>query len=524
MKSLQQGSILNKLSCMTSTDPIEKALNNVGPARTGRLVDVLSQSLNISPEAARQRLSRARTPIERYPGHLLPKREAFFYLRSQRNTERYWDNLLRDLRERGSIYACAIDGLDARGGIVPVDELAVVSGAPIALKKQVPAEGVARKLVDLGVMRKEQIGSLGRCFVANSGAVSPPLGINQIRARRVAEGVMLDGLREWARKNGIGSYNKIAIRGESQPLMVGQFKWDLTGPSYLFPLRRVRRSAIQPGFIVADVFAEGQLDVPHIQYFIRKAQLYHKTSNSGVLFPILMATSFTGDALTKGHKAGLMLTTPATLFGRRIAEALADLVSTLKNAAAIAAVDGERLYKLLNRLSEIEGRAGNMRGILFELIAAHLAKRHIGGSIDFGILHTHRRTGKMADLDVVCVTNQNTVHVIECKGKSPGGTVSLGEVTRWLRKLPIMQDYVASREHLRERDQTYEFWTTGRFNLDALEKLEFEQKNRTKRKIAWEDGKAVRKIAAKLRLKPIGKALDEHFVKHPLAELSAAGG
>ena len=484
---------------------------------------MLSQSLNISPAAARQRLSRARTPIERYPGRLLPKREAFFYLRSQRNTERYWDNLLRDLRETGSIYACAIDGLDARGGIVPVDEFAVVSGAPIALKKQVPAEGVAERLVDLGVMRKEKLGSLGRSFVANSDAVSPPLDINHIRARRVAEGVMLDGLRQWARKNGIGSYNRIAIRGESQPLMVGQFKWDLTGPSYLFPLRRVRRRVIQPGFVVADVFSEGQLDVPHIQYFIRKAQLYQKTSNSGALFPILMATSFTGDAITTGHKAGLMLTTPETLFGRRIAEALADLVSTLKNAAAIASVDGERLYKLLDRLSEIEGRAGNMRGILFELIAAHLAKRHIGGNIDFGVLHKHRKTGEMADLDVVCVTDRNTIQVIECKGKSPGGTVSLGEVTDWLRKLPIIQDYAASQDHLRERDQTYAFWTTGRFTLDALNRLEIEQRNRTKRKIAWEDGEALRKIAAKLKLKIIGKALDVHYVKHPLAKLSAAG-
>ena len=63
-----------------------------------------------------------------------------------------------------------------------------------------------------------------------------------------------------------------------------------------------------------------------------------------------------------------MLTTPKNLFGRHVADALADLMRTLQNAAAIAAVDGDRLYKLLDQLSEIEGRAGNMRGILFELI------------------------------------------------------------------------------------------------------------------------------------------------------------
>ena len=488
--------------------PIEKELNKAGPTRTERLVTTMTQSLNISPEAARQRLSRARTPVERYPGRLLPRREAFFYLKSQRNTEIYWDNLLRDLRETGTVYACAIDGLFARGGIVPVDEFAVVSGAPIALKKQVPSEGVAKKLVDLGVMEEEEISGLGRCFVANPYSVMQPLATGHIRPRRLTEGVILDGLRQWAWKNGIGSRNTIAIRGEGHSLMVGQFRWDLTGPSYLLPLKSKN---IPHGFVVADVFTEGQMDVPHIRYFIRKVQTYQKTSNSGALFPILMAESFTGDAMKEGHKIGLMLTTLKSLFGQHVGDALADLLSTLKNAAAIAAVDSDRLFKLLDQLSEIEGRAGNMRGIMFELIAAHIAKRAIGGSIDFGVLHTHRANGKKADLDVVCVTDQNAVHVIECKGKSPGGTVSLEEVNKWLGKLPIMKDYVAGREHLRERDQTYEFWTTGAFEADALAKLKFEQANRTKRPIAWKDGEAVRKISAKLKLKTIGDALDQHF-------------
>ena len=495
---------------------IENALAEAGPMRAQRLVTAMTESLNISPAAARQRLSRARTPVERYPGRLLPKREAFFYLRSQRHSERYWGNLLRDLREAGSVHACAIDGLAARGGIVPVDEFAVVSGAPIALKKQVPSAGVVRKLVDLGIMQENDIGGLGRCFVANPDAVVKPLPLSRIRARHLTQNVTLDGLREWVWKNGIGSRNTITILGEDKPCKVGQFRWDLTGPSYLLP---VRRANSPHGFVVADVFTEGRLDVPHIQYFIRKVQTYQNTSNSGALFPILMAESFTGDAMTAGHRVGLMLTTPENLFGRHVADALTDLMTTLENAAAVAAVDGTRLHDLLSKLSGIEGRAGNMRGIMFELIAAHLAKRDIGGSIDLGVLHTHRHNGEKADLDVVCVTDRNTVQVIECKGKRPGGTVSLDEVNHWLRKLPIMQDYVASREHLRERKQTYAFWTSGAFETDALIRLRREQANRTSRPITWKDGKAVRQIAATLNLKTIGDALDQHFLNHPLVHI-----
>ena len=421
---------------------------------------------------------------------------------------------MRDLREMGAVYACTIDGLRARGGVVPVDEFAVVSGAPITLKKQVPSQGVATKLLELGVMEERELGALGRCFITLPDAVVQPLEYNHIIARRQSESVMLDGLREWVRNNGIGSYHKIMIRGEAHPLQVGQFKWDLTGPSYLLPVRRLNN---RNGFVVADVFAGDRLDVLGIRYFIRKVQMYGKTSNSGPIFPILMAQSFSGESLTEGHKAGLMLTTPKNLFGQSVARALDDLIATLTNAAAIAAVDDGRLCNLLNQLSEIEGRAGNMRGILFELIAAHVAKHHFGGNIDVGQLHTHRESGMTVDLDVICVTEQASVHLVECKGKHPGGTVSLSEVNEWTSKLPVMRDYVASREHLRERNQTYEFWTTGTFEPDALAKLETEREKRTKRPIDWKDGKAVRGIAAKLKLKSIGDALDQHFLEHPLA-------
>ena len=89
-------------------------------------------------------------------------------------------------------------------------------------------------------------------------------------------------------------------------------------------------------------------------------------------------------------------------------------------------------------------------------------------------------------------------------------------MTDWLGKLPIVQDYVASREHVRERNQAYAFWTTGAFEADALDKLKSEQAHRRRRLIAWKDGAAVRKLASNLRLKTIGDALDQHFMKHPL--------
>ena len=496
--------------------PIINALAEVGPSRTARLVTLLNDSYGMSKQAARQRLSRARAPVERI-NNLLPKREAFFYLRDQRNSELYWDNLQRDLRESGAIYACAIDGVDARGGIIPIEEFPVVSGAPIALRKQISSDRVAEKLAELDVIGNREIVGLGQCFVAKPDALIRKLSTDHIRARRLTEGVLLDGIRQWAWKNGIGSVNTMTIRGDSQHRMVGQYKWDLCGPSYLLSLRRKsRHKNIRHGFVVADVFAEGEISAPQIRYFVRKVQTYQKTSNSGPLFPILLAERFAGDAMTEGHKIGLMLTTPENLFGSQVAHALADLMRILKNVSAIASVSENDLYRLVGRLTEIEGRAGNMRGILFEMITAYIARRKFGGRVELGVHHIHRETGKKAEIDIVCVTELNSVHIIECKGKLPGGVVSLHEVETWFDKLPVMQDYVAAQGNLSEYHQNYELWTSGTFENDAVARLSEERKKRRKKPIAWRDGIAIRTMAAQHRLKTIGDALNEHFLQHPL--------
>ena len=497
--------------------PVEKTLRDIGPARTGRLVTALTESLQSSPQAVRQRLSRAGHPVQRHPA-ILPKGEAFLYLTSQYNSELYWDNLLRDLREADSIFACAIDGLASRGGIVPVDEFHVVSGAPINLKKQVPSVVVAKRLIELGVLKEQPIGDLGPCYIAKSEGIMSRLTLQMFRARRLVEGVALDGLRTWMRINGVGSPDKMAIRGDDHPLMVGQFKWDLTGPCYLFPLRR--QDSLH-GFVVADVFWENRMDAFHIRYFLRKVQTYQHTSHSGPIFPILMAKGFTNEAMREGRKVGLMLTTPGNLFGKHVAEALDELLQTLQVATKNAAVNEDRLYELLGRLSEIEGRAGNVRGILFELMTAYVASQEFGGTIKMGVLHTHSENGKSADLDVVCIAPPNAVHVIECKGKGPGVTVSLTEVEGWLDKLSVMQDYVASQGDLRERKRNYAFWTTGRLEADARAKLEQEKERRTKNPISWREGNDVREIVASLKLKAIGDALNEHFLRHPLSSTAA---
>lgn len=493
---------------------ISDFLNDNGPARSSRIADYLSKTQSIASAAARKRISRTAGNVRRFPHQILPKREGFLYLEGDRNSERFWTNMLDDMRETGSIYGFAIDALDARGGVVLENEFAVISGAPLLLKKQIASSRLADVLVDAGVMERKELSGLGACFVANPYAMIEPDLEEDVRARRLTESVILDGVREWARKNGFASYDKIAIRGEEHDRLVGQFKWDLTGPSYLMPLRSANNSN---GFLVADVFSEYRLDAHNIRYFIRKAQLYRASFKGGDVFPMLIADSFSGEAMKVGHAAGVILATPDTLFGRGVGNSIRTLLNTLKRAAAIASSNPEKLIDLINRLSEIDGAANNMRGILFELISAYLAKKQ-GDAIELGVT-ARDREGRTADIDILAV-GPGRVRTIECKGREPGGVVTLAEVEKWLSKLKLFRQFFTSREHLRERDQSFELWTSGNFSEDALEKLKRERTKRTKRPIYWKEGGDIRQVAAALKEKAIGNALEEHFLKHPLTVAS----
>ncbi|WP_053184901.1 hypothetical protein [Pseudomonas thivervalensis] len=497
-------------------DTIADYLDVMGPCLASKVAEWLVTDQKITPEAARKRLSRVAAPIRSFPVPLFPKGARFLYLESQRGSEEFWLALYRDLRSTGSIYGIALDGLAARQGSVRYDDFDVVSGATtVPVKKQVTVKTVVTRLCQAGLLTEEWVGG-GRAITIKPYEIFVP-NTDGMKARNSVELVILDGLREWARKIGAASYNQIRIRGEAEHKAVGQFMFDLAGPSYLLPLRRGRGN--QPGFLVADVFSEGTLNENHIRYFVRKAQALHVTLTGATVMPILVADSFTGAALTAGHAAGIILATPEILFGRAVGEAIHTLIKTLSRAAVYASADKpDRLVALVESLKDIEGRAGNLRGPLFELIAAYLARRD-AVSIDMGVI-ARDKDGRSADIDVLKFTSQHSSCVaIECKGKEPNGIVMVKEVEEWLKKVPIIQYHLRSQSHLREADLSFELWTTGSFSPDAVLLLEAEAKKRKKMPIVWRDGRAVLELSTVHKEKAISDTLKQHFLMHPLSKV-----
>lgn len=490
---------------------ISRLLEAQGPMRAGLVADTLQKKLGVSSEAARKRISRIKPPIRKFPIQLLPKREGFLYLEDQRNAEYFWTNFHSALRDTRSVYGYAIDALVARGGVVPSDEFAVISGAPIAMKKQITVSRLLNTMIEAGIVERTNFLNMGNCVAIDKYELGRR-DLAGYRAKRLTEEIILDAVRDWLRKLGIGSYNKISIRGEDADLMVGQFKWDLTAPSYLHPLKL---DDGKPGFVVSDVFVDSDLSEFDIRYFIRKVELL-KASIPARILPILIADSFSRSALHEGKRVGVMMVTPSNLFGKRVGSALRTLIQTLKNAAAIATSNPDKLVKLVEDLSEIEGTAGNLRGVLFELIAAYLAKFD-AVSVDIAIPAKDPNTGKSAEIDVLKIPSRAECVCIECKGKGPGGDVSLEEVEIWFSRIPIFRTHLRSQERFREAQLSFELWTTGTFTSNALAKLQFEKKRRTKDPIRWKDGQAVLEVAKSGKEKAIRIALHNHFLRHPLS-------
>jgi hypothetical protein len=492
---------------------VSQFLYEHGPSRSSLIVDALIAS-GIKAEAARQRVSRAGSGIRSFPIPLLPKREAFLYLEKDRNGDRFWRNFIRDLRATGSVYSAAIDGMIARGGMVPADEFCAISGAPIiAQRGQVHSDLVAKRLIAADFLSEVYDSENKPHYeLPYSLASATHAGM---RARDLTERVLLDGLREWCRKTGMASYNAVRVRGDQDLKPIGPFAFDLAGPSYLLPLQG---GANRPGFVVADVFAEGRLTVEQVQFFIRKARMLKATLKGTGVLSILVAEEFTGAALTAGHAAGVMMATPKDLFGRRVGEAIASLCEVLKNAAKYASSSPERLQFLLDNLFDIEGRSKNLRGVLFELVAGYLARRD-AASIDMNVTAKDPKTGKTAEIDVQKITHQtSSVTAIECKGKEPGGVLTKAEVETWLRKITTIREHYRVQPHLREAEHRFELWTSGTIELDALALLEEEKLRRLKSPIDWKDGQDVLALARAGKEKGISDALYQHFIHHPYAE------
>lgn len=496
---------------------IVQLLHDRGPSLSSDIAAILRQA-GKSPEAARQIVSRLPEEVRVLHGLPFPKRARFIYLQQQFATDRYWDALTSAIDNANPAYSAALAGVRSRGGCVPSKDFDTVAGSPVKQKGQVSGSTVLERLCSVDLMSRTEIDGIGECVLLAGEAIDTA-SLGRLRARLLTESVLLDAIRTWAGKMNLASPKVTRIRDESPAPQFATCRFDLCGPCYLRPVTRFSGTKLIPGFLVADVVVGSQMNKPAVGAFLRKCTLLGHLRKTPPFFPMLIADGFTPEALRECRSSGVITTRPDTLFGQDVARALGDLLQTLSNAADIAAANPERIEELFCRLSAIEGSAGNLRGALFELIVGHMVRAIEGGSIDIGALVRCPKTGQRAEIDVRLVKERQLL-IYECKGHQPSSVVQKEEIEAWLTKrIPIINAAHRAEERFSDSAFRYEFWTCGKFHPDAVHMFQKAKAGTTKYQIEWKDGAAVREYANQLKAPGIRKMLDEHYFKHPLADV-----
>jgi hypothetical protein len=502
---------------------IEKILKDEGPMLSSDLATRLVGA-GLSNEAARQRISRAIGQmfgdIQRLRGLVFPRGARFLYHESSFGSEAYWRALVRDIHEASPAYSAAIAAMQARGGIVTRRHFDIISGSPVLQRGQISSATVLERLTAVQLLREITIEGVGDCVrLSNAFDFASH---EQFKARLIAENMLLLAIKDWARKLNVASYDKIQLRDDNDiPPKVGTCHWDVGGPSYLQPMMRwMPDGKPKPGFLVCDVvLANDYISERAVEAFVRKCRLMTSFKNMGQLFPVLVADGFSPEGFRLGRSNGVMMATPAALFGREVASGLASLLQTLTKAAAVAAARPEAIGELFAKLGSIEGAAGNLRGALFEMMVGHCVVKVDDGSIDIGRKIVDLEGAGSAEIDVFRVKEYREVWCYECKARQPTDVVTESDVQHWLNnRIPLIQRGLDHEPRFRECKRYYEYWTCGTFSTDALDLLKARSSKVGKYSIAWKDGVAVRQYIARVKPKSVARMFDEHFFHHPLSE------
>jgi hypothetical protein len=448
------------------TDQIRRILEDRGPCLSSTLAQDLAARTGISLEAARQRVHRSEG-VSRLKGIPFERNARFTYLDNQYGTAGFWSALTKALLENSKAYGPALAALRARAGVMPRAHFESASGAPVRQKGHVGAETVLERLKTANLIREFEIPGIGPCVALSQGSDISSGSVSRLKARLVAEQVLLQAVHNWVRNLGVGSSARIELRGAGDKLpQVGTFCWDVAAPSYLAPLRADRKGQRpHPGFFVCDVLLGQAMTLESIAPFLHKCATLSMLKKVGRTLHMFVASEYSPEAFQKLREIGAVPATVENLFGRELAAAFTELIQVLSKAAA-QLTDVEKFVELFTRLTQIEGALGAMRGAFFEMITAEVLRRRFPNAQVSMNLLVHTEEGS-AEIDVLVRSNRDLV-AVECKAPRPGGTVDDEEVEKWLhRRLPVVRRFAERQFDLRDMRQHFLLWTTGRLTENA---------------------------------------------------------
>lgn len=497
------------------SDLVEDFLKSHGPCLSSQIADHLSQKLGISPTAARKRVSRLAGNVRRLSYVTFPRRARFMYLEQQFGAPVYWEKLVAALMQTNTAYGNAIAALRQRGGAVPERLFPIVCGAPVKQQRHLSPETIFARLNEAGLLKRIALPSLGDCVVIVQADGYYDQLARQLRARLITEGFLLTAVSDWLRKLGIVSYGKVATREDDALPRVGTFAWDLTAPSYLGPMVKATKDGKdKPGFVVCDVHLGGVVNAAGVKPFISKCRTLKSLRNIGPCLQIFVAGKFSSEAFRLLKENGIVAATPANLFGEEVAAGLLELSAVLNKAATLSTVDPLKFDDLFKKLGKIAGAANQLRGTLFEYLAAEVMRK--AGAYPVRLNRIYKDGSDEAEADVIAERQDLSVSFIECKGHDPYGQTPHSEVKRWLQhNVPIFFKIRNEHRDWQNIPVHFEFWTTAPLtqeSLDLLEKAKSEIRP-ARYTISWRVGPEILTLCQNTNDDGLITAYRKHFMK-----------
>ena len=178
------------------------------------------------------------------------------------------------------------------------------------------------------------------------------------------------------------------------------------------------------------------------------------------------------------------------------------------NAASAIASDPARVFELFRKVSKIEGAALNLRGIVLELMIAHLFKLQ-GYNINIR-QRVRDKEGNEAEIDV-SARNAREWFGCECKGKAPGKLVDVNEIEAWIeRPLKRIKDYLKRSSALPE-GRRFHFYSSTDYTNEARVRIAQIEESFTKQPIEFFSGADIIKKLQHWKETALVEAFKEHF-------------
>ncbi len=499
------------------SDSIESYLKLHGPSLSSEISNHLVRTQNITPATARKRISRAKTTgkVHHLTHITFPQRTHFIYLGHQFGSQLFWEKLIEVLLQQNSAYGLAIAAVRQRRGLVPLKHFAIACGAPLKQARHLSPDTIFQRLEKTGLLWKTDFPGVGECILL----VQPDSNYDSIvaytRTRLITEKFLLLAIKDWLKKLGIVSYDKVEIREiETQP-KVGTFVWDLTAPSYLGFMAKPRKGGkTKPGFVTCDVCLGDVVNSTGIKPFINKCVTLRALQNIGACMQIFVADKYTQDAFNLLKQKGIIPATPRNLFGEEVAEGLTALSEVLRKAAETA-INPQQFDQLFDKLGKIEGASSQLRGTLFEYVVADVLRKNGSNQILMNRIFKSDDE-KEAEADVISIKDNRSVTFVECKGYNPDSEVPDKYLERWLHhSIPIFFKWIKAHPDWRNLEVCFEFWTTGSLSKEALKMFNTNQKKIKKSRYTIELllGREILRTCKSTKDKGLVNTFKKHFMK-----------